>query len=105
MDALKILYNEQHNTTEEAWFWLYETQKNFDSKMGSMIQGIMHDLQGKGYFTVAHAQTVRKYAKLGRAPENNGKERTELHQWDAVMDFLDPIYAREKIVKALILIK
>ena len=73
--------------------------------MGSMIQSIMHDLQGRGFLTVTHAQTVRKYAKLGRAPENNGKERTELHYWDAAMDLLDPAYAREKIVKALVVIK
>jgi len=105
MNALKISYSEQHGSPEDAWFWIYKNQKNFDSPIGSRIQAILHDLQGRGYFTVTHIQTIRKYAKLGRAPFDNGKERVALQQWDDVMNALDAPYIRDKIIKYLMLIK
>jgi len=105
MKSLKVSYSEQHLSPEEAWFWLYQNQKNFDSKMGSLIQGILHDLQGKGYFSVIEVQTVRKYAKKGRAPLDTGKEKVELQQWEGVMNALDGPYVRDKIVRCLRLIR
>jgi len=105
MEARKIKYSEQFDSSEDAWFWLYQDQKNFDSEIGTLIQELLLDLQGQEKITINHVRTVQRYGKLGRIPLNKGKQEDDLKLWDEAMNCLDAPYVRNKIIKYLSLVK
>ena len=105
MESRKIRYSEQFDSSEDAWFWLYRDQKNFDSEIGTLIQELLLDLQGQEKITINHVRTVQRYGKLGRIPLNKGKQEDDLKLWDEAMCALDTIYVRNKVIKYLSLIK
>lgn len=105
MESPKIKYSEQFDSPEDAWFWLYQDLKNFNSEIGGLIQGMLHELQGQGKVSLDHVKVVQRYGKLGRIPINRGRELIDLKIWDDAMGALDAIYVRNKVIKHLSLIK